>query len=274
MDSVWTAIGAIGALVAALAAGFAAWFTYRIMQAGQAQVKISQEQFRQSVEAEQDTHLPVLVPIEPLVSLGIRIPDKSGGYGQDRETGYNREMPFVHVAIKNAGAGIALNIWGIVFEGEPELENFKQTGQHHSHRYALPLEPGRESREDWRGGGLATSGATEIGTTKRYKLYAPAKPTTKETLQGVAEKIARLTLTYSDIFGRKHAAIYDLTAQMQWELVDYLRNVSDNLGDLEREALRHIPVYIAPPPQIISPEAQGQRQIDGDTSLARDTREG
>ena len=251
---IWTAVGGGGALVAAGAAVFAARFTYRIMQAGQDQVKISQRQFGQSVEAAQDAHLPVLMPIEPLVSLGRRIPDERGGYGQEKEIGYNREKAFVHVAIKNVGAGIALNIWGVVFEPEPEQEILKQTGPHHSHRYELPLEPGKESTLDWTGGGLPTSGDTEIGTTKRYKLYAPRKPTFVQQQRGMADMIARLTLTYSDIFGRKHAAIYDLTTQMQWEHVAYLRDIADDLGDLEREYLSHIPVYMAPPVQTNSPD--------------------
>lgn len=249
MGDVAGVIGAIAALIAAGAAVFAAIFTYRIMQAGQEQVKVSQEQFRQSVEAEQDAHLPVLLPIQPLESRGYRIPDGTGLYSQDTEAGYNREKPLVYVSIKNVGAGIALNIWGIVFEQEPELDNLKQTGQHHSHRYALPLEPGEVSREDWKGGGLLTSGDAEIDTTKHYKLYAPGKPTPKQALQGVAGKVARLTLTYTDIFGRKHAAIYDLTDQMQWESVAYLRNIASDLGELEREALSHTPVFIAPKAQ-------------------------
>lgn len=248
MGDVTGVIGALAALIAAGAAVFAAVFTYRIMQAGQEQVKVSQDQFRQSVEAEQDAHLPVLVPIEPLASLGI-LTRTAGGYNQATEAGYNREMPFAHVAVKNLGAGIALNIWGIVFEPEPELQVHKQTGQHHSHRYNLPLEPGQLSREDWKGGGLLTSGDAEIGTTKRYKLYAPAKPTPKEALQGVAGKVARLTLTYSDIFGRKHAAIYDFTERGQWEYVAYLRNIAQGLGELEQESLSQIPVYTAPKPQ-------------------------
>lgn len=239
-------IAALAALVAAGAAVFAAIFTYRIMQSGQEQVKVSQNQVRQSVEAEQDAHLPVLVPIEPLESRGWP-KNIQGVVTYDKDVGYNREKPLVHVAIKNAGAGIALNMWGIVFEGEPDLENLKQTGQHHSHRYALPLEPGQVSREDWKGGALPLGGDIEIGATKRHKLYAPRKPSAKEQLQGVPAKVARLTLTYSDIFGRKHAAIYDLTSQMQWELVDYLRNIPEDLGGLEREALSQIPVYMAPP---------------------------
>jgi hypothetical protein len=224
MSEVWSAIGSLGAVWAAVAASLAAYFTYHLMKSGQQQVGISQEQFRQSVEAERDGQLPVLVPSAPLLSVGQPATGAFGENLQHRQPGYDRTQPFVNVAARNAGPGIALNIWGIVFEPEPELDVLKQTGQHHSHRYALPLEPGKDSTEDWKGGGLPMGGDTEIGTTKRYKLYAPRKPSYGETLRGETEKVARLTLTYSDIFGRKHAAIFDLTALMQWENVDYLRD--------------------------------------------------
>jgi hypothetical protein len=248
VSDIWSAVGSSGALVAAGAAIFAAVFTFHIMRASQKQVAVSQEQFGQSVEAERDAQLPVLMPFEPLLSAGHSVTDNRGHSIQPTQPGYDRTQPFVRVAVKNAGPGIALNIWGIVFEAEPELEAHKQTGQHHSHRYSLPLVSRAEIRVDWKGGGLPLSGDTEIGNTvtKGYKLYAPRTPTPAESQQSVVKKVARLTLTYTDIFGRKHAAIYDLTAQMEWENVDYLRNLTHDVGDLERETLRHRLVYGAP----------------------------
>ncbi len=241
MGEVWVAIGSIGALWAAIAASVAAFFTYRIMLAGQKQVEVSQEQFRQSVEAERDAQLPILVPSEHLVSIQS---DASGHL--DRQPGYDRTRTYAYVPVRNSGAGIALNIWGVVFEAEPEYPVLKETGQHHSLRFQLPLEPGSHFDGNWPGGGLPLSGDTEIGTTVRYKLYAPRKPTPAEVQRGITEKLARLTLTYSDIFGRKHAAIYDYTNQYQWESVAYLRGIDKDLGDLECESLRDVPAYGAP----------------------------
>jgi hypothetical protein len=216
------------------------------MQSGQKQVKVSQEQFQQSVEAQRDAHLPILLPSEQLVSLQPIVRDDFGGWSQPTHNGYDRTWPVARVTVRNAGPGIALNIWGIVFEPEPTEDVLKQTGQHHSHRYAKPIEPGDVTQIDWQGGGLPMSGDTEIGKTRRYKLYAPRRPTQAEILRGETEKVARLTLTYTDIFGRKHAAIYDLTAQLQWENVDYLRDIDQDLGDMERESLASIPIYRAP----------------------------
>lgn len=241
----WTALGALAALIAAAAACFAAVFTYLIMRSAREQVKVSQEQNQQTLESERDAQLPVLMPIAPLFSAGMATNPPTAP-----QLGYDRNQPFARVAIKNVGPGIALNIWGIVFEPEPAEQLHKFTGQHHSHRYDLPLEPvaadssntvepGNVKRLDWRSGGVAVSGDMEMsdGTT-HHKLYAPPKATFADIGRGETEKVARLTLTYNDIFGRKHAAIYDLTAQYEWENVDYLRNILQDLGDMERETLR------------------------------------
>jgi hypothetical protein len=55
-----------------------------------------------------------------------------------------------------------------------------------------------------------------------------------------------LTLTYRDVYGRKHAAIFDHTVLKMWELVDYLPDITNDLADIEREALRFLPRNGAP----------------------------
>lgn len=245
--------GWVATLTPVIAISVAIWLAFQnrqLIEQNRKQVQVSQDQFVQSVIAEQDTHLPVLMPVAPLASIGNTTVDALGTANEHAKDGYDREQPFVRIKVENVGPGIALNIWGIVFEPEPApmyAELRKLTGLHHYHRYAMPLKSGENIRLDWTGGGIPVTGDTEIGTTtKRYMLYAPPRPTPAEAQRGVTEKIARLTLTYSDIFGRKHAAIYDLTAQMQWENVDYLRDIPADLGDLERNALKDVAVWAAP----------------------------
>lgn len=263
MDGFWTALGAITALIAAGSACFAAIFTYRIMRSAQDQVKASREQNQQTLEAERDAQLPVLIPTYPLMSVGHTTQDRTGLAIQPTKMGYDRNEPFVRVALNNVGPGIAVNVWGIIYEPEPAAAVDKVTGQHHSHRYNMPFEPAavqtEESttpgsqipstikRRDWRAGGVAVTGDMEVSDgTRHEKLYAPPKPTFADTARGETEKVARITLTYSDIFGRKHAAIYDLTAQMEWENVAYLRNILLDLGEMERETLRRTSPVASP----------------------------
>ena len=62
--------------------------------------------------------------------------------------------------------------------------------------------------------------------------------------------VAGMTLTYSDIFGRKHAAIFDLSPQRHRENVAYLRNIHKDSGELEHDALQAIPVPEPVPEQV------------------------
>lgn len=262
----WAVVGAIatdgGTLIAAVAASLAAIFTYRIMRSAQEQVKVSQAQNQQTLESERDAQLPVLMPIAQLMAIGFVRNETTGLETPWNKPGYDPNQSKVPVKIKNVGPGIALNIWGIVFGPEPTDETQRVMEQHHSHRYGLPLEPvtaessstsptaPRNTVETvWSAGGVAVWGNAEITDgTKHYTLYAPRKPSLADTMRGNAEKVARLTLTYSDIFGRKHAAIYDLTAQMVWENVAYVRNIQHDLDEMQQETLRQLSPLASPLP--------------------------
>jgi hypothetical protein len=111
--------------------------------------------------------------------------------------------------------------------------------------------PGGElGKTDWKRSdfnGLLVSGWTELGTVKRCKLYAPLKPDEHDLKRGQTERVARLTLTYSDIFGRKHAALFDFTTEQAWENVAYLRDIPADLADLAAAHRRQMVLLEAPP---------------------------
>ena len=46
--------------------------------------------------------------------------------------------------------------------------------------------------------------------------------------------VARLTMTYHDVFGRKHATIADLDSLQRWHLAEPLEGSAVDLEDLER----------------------------------------
>ena len=242
----WTALGAISALVAAAAASFAGAFTYRIMKAGQKQVELSRIQNQQTLESERDAQLPVLMPIAPISSRGRSVQDQMGAFSQYTTDGYDRNQPLAYVALHNVGPGIALNVCGVLFEPLPDNETQRTTGQHHFHRYDLPFTSGFEIRGEWNGMGLPFVGDAKLDKEQQYTLYAPPTPSVGNLFLGATQINARLTLTYSDIFGRKHAAIYDLTAQWEWVSVAYLRNIPKDLGDIVHDAMKNTPVLVSP----------------------------
>ncbi|MGZ6375557.1 MAG: hypothetical protein ACXWPI_12660 [Ktedonobacterales bacterium] len=59
--------------------------------------------------------------------------------------------------------------------------------------------------------------------------------------------LARYTITYHDIFGRRHAAIYDYDSQHRWRSVAFLTNIPQDLEELNRQ--QHIQNF-TPPPQV------------------------
>ena len=71
-----------------------------------------------------------------------------------------------------------------------------------------------------------------------YTLYAPLVPSAAERWQkGSPIAVARLTITYHDIFGHKHATIFDYMAWRQWRYVAFLRNIREDLEDRHVEAI-------------------------------------
>jgi hypothetical protein len=218
MGDIWSAVGAVGAFVAAIAASFAGYFTYKIMRAGQ-------EQVRQIIEATRDAQLPLLIPTAPLISQDHPRPNPQGHPGQTVHYGYDYNLPLALVELRNAGPGIALNIRGVIFGPEPDNVTERIPGRLHFHRYQLPLAAGEKvvsSTYDpkvsfdgpWTQGGPPLNGETEIVSDEgRFALYAPHEPGAWELIRGAPVIVARMTLTYSDIFRRKHAAIFDLSPQ-------------------------------------------------------------
>ena len=247
MGDVWTAIGAIGAFIAAIAASFAGLFTYRIMQAGQKQVELARIQNQQTLESERDAQLPVLMPTKSIESAGYAEKGPGGESIQHAQLGYDRAFRFARVEIANVGPGLALNVCGVLFEPRPDAEVHRTTGQYHFHRYDKPFTPGAPPiTMDWTGSGLPFVGDVTLDTDGRYTLYAASTPRPGNLFHGAPQMNARLTLTYSDIFGRRHAAIYDLTAQWEWINVAYLRNIPRGLDEIIHDALKNVHVLVSP----------------------------
>lgn len=71
---------------------------------------------------------------------------------------------------------------------------------------------------------------------QRNRLWVPrglAGP--RRLMEDQPQIIARLTLTYHDVYGRTNSSVYDLTALWAREPVTFLKNVSNDLGDLDRK---------------------------------------
>jgi len=69
------------------------------------------------------------------------------------------------------------------------------------------------------------------------KLGPPANPSREDMLLGPKAVIdGRLTLTYRDVYGAKHATVLDYSSLQRWEDGVYIPDVEKDLVDLEAAA--------------------------------------
>lgn len=208
-----TAIGTAGGFLATAAA---VWVGFIAIKDGRKQADEARQEAleaqRQTQEAQYDLQRPLLRPKETANLF----------WSRDRQIEFSRP---IMQEIENFGLGIALNINGVIF-GLP--------GSNHMTLYTPEeLPSGKPSKLSGKSiGGLALKETMKI---KDYPLVAPEEP---KDDNGQPLYWARLTLTYHDIFGRKHASIFDCRGQDTWEPVVFLKNIPADLDDLHQEALR------------------------------------
>lgn len=171
-------------------------------------------QVRLTVEVQYDQRRPLLYPPGTVTLI-----DQAGNVDWSE--------PERRIPLENAGSGVAVNICGVLI-GPRTMSK--------SDRYTLwqeaPLTTleGMRPMQFRRGGAGTIPNDTTIGA---YTLHAPDKPSQAELMAGAPWIVARLTVTYHDVFGRKHAALFDYTAMPAWSVVAFLEDISHDLLDLD-----------------------------------------
>lgn len=209
--------------VSAFSTAALALLTIAIAVVGVKQVKVSQAQVQQALEARYDSQSPLLVP-QGNLPVGRSSPDD-----QDNLV---LTFPSLDFGFHNAGPGIALNIRGVIF-GTRVTKGY---AQRYSLWSGLPLKSGATRREQWKLGGSVLPGTARI---VKHGLHAPPTPSMIESQTlDLPRVVGRCTLTYHDVFGRKHAGIFDYTDLGDWRTVAFLHDIPMDLEDLDREARR------------------------------------
>jgi hypothetical protein len=213
-SAAWDVVTAIATSVAAIAAGVA--------------VLIAIIAQRQSQEAQRDLQRPTLVTTKKGMRL-VRNGDGTINFHIDLRT-----QTAHHINIDNTGSGPATNIHGVIF-GPPEGP-FEQSDQRLTLIPPNIITQAQSESVEARYGQTLVYSTTTVGTrTERYTL-SPDPALTPSEMQRLALPIiaARLTMTYQDIYRRKHASIFDLTDQGEWISVAILKNIRRDLQQLER----------------------------------------
>jgi hypothetical protein len=130
----------------------------------------------------------------------------------------------VQIRLRNVGPGAALHICGVLMlrRHAPQTlpERFSIFG-------ALPLAPGDSREIIFREGGTLFTEQERIGG---IPLGVPQEE----------EKIARLTLTWRDEAGLKHAAVFDLDHRKRWLFVGFRHEIPEDLWDMDEKKRREI----------------------------------
>ena len=181
--------------------------------------KAQAEARQQFLEAQYNTSRPLLVPAAADLS-------EARDLEEPMTFEWNSE---VFVTIQNVGTGLATNIRMLVQPPALALEDLSP----YVCRLGSPLPANSDPVKVY-----LHPGATRYSESERlggHSLYLPP-----EQAAGPAGStdhfLARLSITYQDIFGRKHASIFDLSAWGIWVNVAFLPTLERDLA--EREAAK------------------------------------
>jgi hypothetical protein len=173
---------------------------------------------RQSLETQQAQVRPLLVPQSEInAHATLRI-------WSQRELIIN---------LKNVGAGVAVNIWGVIL---PPNEVRTDVPPQFNLRAPDPIANGDKSGYKFQLGGSVFTGQERIGQIELGAPKGEAVETDISELNQMDRRdryVARLTLSYEDIYGLKHASIYSLTSTGAWVCTKVLSNISESLRDFD-----------------------------------------
>jgi len=184
------------------------------VKVGQEQAKIAQEQVKVSQEQQFNQFRPVLYPAGSLE----KIVDRSGTtpfvkFGQPGQ---------VIDGLKNIGIGPAFNIYGIIFSSQANSQLMQQRFIVWNYPALTPDVPGNE---------ITLSPGSHISSDTKIKGYTLYVPDDADH-NGV---IARFTLTYHDVFGRKYASIYDYQLVIGWISRGHFSDIEYDLYELDQQ---------------------------------------
>jgi hypothetical protein len=119
------------------------------------------------------------------------------------------------IELMNVGTGVALNIWGVLVPPK-NIPRIPYAFRNQGH-----LLQDKEDKIVFRIGQY-NSFFIEKDKIGVYDLW-PSSELTQEGTTNILRYVARLTLTYTDVFGNKHATIYDYTQVNERKFVAHFR---------------------------------------------------
>ena len=239
-----TAMSALGAAVAAGAAAWQAYETRKQVAESKSQGDTAREQF---LQARYDESRPALIITSDSQSIPVH-------QGDDTWIDWEKQPPPT-LEVYNVGRGSALNVKSVIYG--PEARAI--TDSNGMWQYWVGIKAEEEKEEHWYhwttdvvnqgetkalvyhrpskifGVNQFTEARTFLESKKNndhYPFHAPKHPLERPNISKERWRICRVTLTYQDIFHRKHASIYDLVFRQGWQVVALLDDTRNDLDDL------------------------------------------
>lgn len=219
---VWLArpdgLAATATTFAALATLLAVIVGLRGIQVGrELALKALEEGHNQFLEAQYNASRPLVVPVSP---------DPSEQYEAEESVIVFDWNTTMFTTIQNVGTGIATNIWIALLPPAPMSESSSQ----YARRLGSPIAPGGDPLKVYLHQDITLF--KENDSINDYSLCVPPDRTAGST-ERADRFIARMSITYQDIFGRKHASIFDFSERGIWVNVAILPNIAHDLGDMD-----------------------------------------
>lgn len=207
-----TSVSAAGAVASAVVAFYIARLTAKTLDAYKRQVQVGQDQIHATQEQTYNQARPILIP--PTAISGMLKIEQGRTFIQWGQGQLTIE------GLQNIGVGPAFNIYGVFF-GTP-LQNMPPADRYVLWNYGF-LSPSSTGPTITLSQGTSLRSETTI---KGHVLYVP------DDVNHIG-RIARLTLSYHDIFGRKFASIYDYQSVLGWICVGHFENIEHDLRELD-----------------------------------------
>lgn len=171
-------------------------------------------------------------------SRPLLVPNGDPKFQQDHANWLDWNTTEQKLTIQNVGTGVALNIASVIYgcesyvvDGLANRRSEREKSIHWTCWLGVPIAAGETKEALYKvGNGIFYEKNMHIG---EHSFNAPPEP------QAVPHQnqpfiTARVTITYLDIFRRKHASIFNYVQHTGgWQLLEFLEDIPEDLHELE-----------------------------------------
>lgn len=217
-------VGAAASIFVAAGTLVLALVTYRATKENRGQFKESQ---RRLEEAERAQHRPLLVPAN---TLGL---DENHPMMRPDWQSFWRESMHTF-QVKNVGLGVALDPCGVILPPREQGVTWVPINEYFL-RLNVPIAVNEVISTQFEIGNTIFT-ADDLISNVPMGVPADRAPNARMSSADRRDRIElRMTLSYRDIYRRRHATVFDLTPRLHWVCVAVLTDIEKDILDMDEE---------------------------------------